>query len=234
MDNNNQFDTNDNNSNSNSDVSGNNTQQNYQDQNQNNTQQNYQDQNKNNNQQNYQNQNNSQQGGYENSNAGAYYGQNQNNQPNQNQGQFYGGPYDMHNNGYNPQQNAPQRPYSTGFGITSLILGIASIVLFWSGLNIVAGILAIIFGAIQIGKNKQFVNTSNGASIGGIIFGIIGIFLSVIFYTVLVMGIFRSGLAGIIKNEIKDNGGYEYKYKFNNGDDPFNFDDYNIEIPDKD
>ena len=230
MDNNNQFDTNDNNSNS--DVSGNNTQQNYQDQNQNNTQQNYQNQN--NNQQNYQNQNNSQQNGYENSNAGAYYGQNQYNQPDQNQGQFYGGPYDMHNNGYNPQQNVPQRPYSTGFGVTSLILGIASIVLFWSGLNIVAGILAIIFGAIQLGKNKQFANTTNGVSIGGIVCGIIGIFLSVIFYTVLVLGIFRSGLAGIIKNEIKDNGGYEYKYKFNNGDDPFNFDDYNIEIPDKD
>ena len=230
MDNNNQFDTNDNNSNS--DVSGNNTQQNYQDQNQNNNQQNYQNQN--NNQQNYQNQNNSQQNGYENSNAGAYYGQNQYNQPNQNQGQFYGGPYDMHNNGYNPQQNVPQRPYSTGFGVTSLILGIASIVLFWSGLNIVAGILAIIFGAIQLGKNKQFANTTNGVSIGGIVCGIIGIFLSVIFYTVLVLGIFRSGLAGIIKNEIKDNGGYEYKYKFNNGDDPFNFDDYNIEIPDKD
>ena len=36
------------------------------------------------------------------------------------------------------------------------------------------------------------------------------------------------------RDKVKDKGGYEYKYKFNNGEDPFNFDDYNIEIPDKD
>ena len=72
-------------------------------------------------------------------------------------------------NGYNNQQynngNAYQQPVygqatqkqkgdSIGFGIASLILGIASIFLFACCVNYILAILAIIFGIVQIVTNK--------------------------------------------------------------------------------
>ena len=264
MDNNNQFDTNGNSSDPNSDVNVNGSDQDVTG--------NTSDSNMNgNNSDPNMNGNNSQQGGYENSNTGSYYGQKKDDQSGQNgytgQNGFYGGPYDMHSSGYNgPQNNGPQnngqqnwqqngpqnggqqnwqqngpqngpqngqfKPYSTGFGITSLILGIASIILFWLGITVIGGILAIVFGAVQIGKNKNYPGTGNGVPIGGIVCGIIGIILTISFYTILILGIFRSGLADTFRHDIENNNG-SYEYNYGDGDNPFNFDDYDYDIPDQ-
>ena len=60
---------------------------------------------------------------------------------------------------------------SRGFSITSLVLGIVSLIVF----AIIAGPLAIVFGAIGISKEGK-----NGMAIAGIITGVIGIILWVI------------------------------------------------------
>lgn len=112
-------------------------------------------------------------------------------------------------NGYNNQQyyngNAYQQPVygqatqkqkgdSIGFGIASLILGIASIFLFACCVNY---ILAIIFGIVQIVTNKR-----KGLAIGGIVTAAISIIIAT------VMWAFGFSVAG----ELDDPSSPLYKY----------------------
>ena len=92
---------------------------------------------------------------------------------------------------YNQQAAAPysQSPYSQptppvkekgdsiGFGIASMVLGIASVLLFCTCFNIVTAILAVIFGIIQLVKNKNKV-----FAIVGISTAAVSIILTVIFW----------------------------------------------------
>ncbi|WP_455720407.1 hypothetical protein [Agathobacter sp.] len=92
---------------------------------------------------------------------------------------------------YNQQAASPytQSPYSQptppvkekgdsiGFGIASMVLGIASVLLFCTCFNIVTAILAVIFGIIQLVKNKNKV-----FAIVGISTAAVSIILTVIFW----------------------------------------------------
>lgn len=115
-------------------------------------------------------------------------------------------------NGYNNQQyyngNAYQQPVygqatqkqkgdSIGFGIASLILGIASIFLFACCVNYILAILAIIFGIVQIVTNKR-----KGLAIGGIVTAAISIIIAT------VMWAFGFSVAG----ELDDPSSPLYKY----------------------
>lgn len=94
-------------------------------------------------------------------------------------------------NGYNQQYNngnAYQQPVygqatqkqkgdSIGFGIASLILGIASIFLFACCVNYILAILAIIFGIVQIVTNKR-----KGLAIGGIVTAAISIIIATVMW----------------------------------------------------
>ena len=114
-------------------------------------------------------------------------------------------------NGYNQQYNngnAYQQPVygqatqkqkgdSIGFGIASLILGIASIFLFACCVNYILAILAIIFGIVQIVTNKR-----KGLAIGGIVTAAISIIIAT------VMWAFGFSVAG----ELDDPSSPLYKY----------------------
>lgn len=77
-----------------------------------------------------------------------------------------------------------------GMATASLVLGILSIVLFFtSWLAIVMGILAIIFGVVAKNKIKADPDLAHtgGAAKGGIIMGIIGIVIVIIMIIVIAM-----------------------------------------------
>jgi hypothetical protein len=88
---------------------------------------------------------------------------------------------------------------SNGMALASLILGILSIVLCFTGwIGIIAGILAIIFAVIgkkNIAKNPALASTK-GMATGGMITGIIGLAISLIFIILALM--FVSAVAGAI------------------------------------
>ena len=86
-----------------------------------------------------------------------------------------------------PQQK--QKGDGRGYGIASLILGIVSVLLFCTCINWVTGILAIIFGIIQITKNKE-----HGLAIGGIITAAISMVLSVVLYLAMWFGMTNAGI----------------------------------------
>lgn len=64
-----------------------------------------------------------------------------------------------------------------GFGIASMILGIVSLMLFCTCVNWITGILAIIFGIIQIVKHKE-----KGFAITGIVMAGISLLLTIALY----------------------------------------------------
>ena len=71
---------------------------------------------------------------------------------------------------------------TNGLSIASLVLGICSIVLWWFfGLGIVLGILAVVFGV------KARRRTPNGMATAGLVTGIIGLSLSVLFVVLVVI-----------------------------------------------
>jgi hypothetical protein len=84
------------------------------------------------------------------------YGQQPNGQGGYNQTAYGQTAYNQPQYGANPYNKPPKN--SNGFGIASLVIGIASIVLFCTCINYVTALLAIIFGIIHIikGNNKVF------------------------------------------------------------------------------
>lgn len=82
-----------------------------------------------------------------------------------------------------------QKGDGRGYGIASLILGIVSVLLFCTCINWVTGILAIIFGIIQITKNKE-----HGLAIGGIITAAISMVFSVVLYLAMWFGMTNAGI----------------------------------------
>ena len=86
-----------------------------------------------------------------------------------------------------PQQK--QKGDGRGYGIASLILGIVSVLLFCTCINWVTAILAVIFGIIQITKNKE-----HGLAIGGIITAAVSMVLSVVLYLAMWFGMTNAGI----------------------------------------
>lgn len=64
-----------------------------------------------------------------------------------------------------------------GFGIASLVLGILSILLFCTCINWLTGILAIIFGIVQLVKGGK-----KGLAVGGIVTAALSILFTIAFY----------------------------------------------------
>lgn len=118
-------------------------------------------------------------------NTNTYSGQNGYNNGNAYQQPIYG------------QATQKQKGDSIGFGIASLILGIASIFLFACCVNYILAILAIIFGIVQIVTNQK-----KGLAIGGIVTAGISIVIATL------MWIFGFSLAG----QLDDPSSPLYKY----------------------
>ncbi|HET9600718.1 MAG TPA: DUF4190 domain-containing protein [Acidimicrobiales bacterium] len=79
--------------------------------------------------------------------------------------------------GYHPAGRS-----TSGLSIASMVLGICSIVLWWFfGLGIVLGILAVVFGV------KERRRAPNGLATAGLVTGIIGLSLSVLFVVFVVI-----------------------------------------------
>jgi hypothetical protein len=69
-------------------------------------------------------------------------------------------------------------PQANGMATAGLVCGILGLVLFWL-FGWILSLLAIIFGAIGIGKARQ-VGRGRGAAIGGLVCGVIGIVLPIV------------------------------------------------------
>lgn len=78
-------------------------------------------------------------------------------------------------------ETAPAPAQSTGFGITSLVLGCVGVLFFW--LYAIVPVLAIIFGGIDIKRAKDAGRKPSGLAIAGlvlgIVFGVIGLLVVV-------------------------------------------------------
>ncbi|PCG86175.1 hypothetical protein CIB93_10625 [Streptomyces sp. WZ.A104] len=97
---------------------------------------------------------------------------------------------------------------SNGLGTAAMVLGIVSVVGFCLyGINIILGILALIFGIIGLGRAKRGEATNRGMAIAGIILGSIGMVLGSVILGVIIW-------AGV--NAESDDGSDEDTY-----DDPF-------------
>ncbi|MFE7587067.1 DUF4190 domain-containing protein [Streptomyces gardneri] len=86
-----------------------------------------------------------------------------------------GYPYPSYGVGYGSQPPGWQQP-SNGMGIASMVLGIIAAVGFCLyGLNIILGILALIFGIIGMKKAGRGEATNRGMALAGVILGAVGI-----------------------------------------------------------
>lgn len=119
------------------------------------------------------------------------------------QGNYYGN--GMNNNYY--YQEPQRKGNGVGFGITSLVLGIVSLLLFCSCVNWITGILAIIFGIVQITANRE-----HGLAIGGIITAGISLLLNIMFWIFL----FWSGVGEQSGNyyDYYNDSGYDNYYDY--------------------
>lgn len=122
-------------------------------------------------------------------------------------------------------QQAPQAP-SKGFGIASLVLGIISLILFCSCVNIILAAVAIVFGILQLAQK----DAPKGMAIAGIVTSCFSIILFIIaFVTFIVTTDFQ---------EVMEHGyGYDQNledYFFGNGYAPQFDDDGNMYFPDSD
>lgn len=122
------------------------------------------------------------------------YGQQMNQQAPQ-----YGQPINMN---YQANMGMVQQE-SQGFGIASLVLGIISLLLTCSCINYITGILAIIFGIVQIVKNKN----NRGMAIAGIITAGISILVATFIWIFAIV---------VAEDTNSDFYKYWYRYKYMN------------------
>lgn len=100
-------------------------------------------------------------------------------QPMNSQAPQYGQPINMN---YQANMGMVQQE-SQGFGIASLVLGILSLLLTCSCFNYITGILAIIFGIVQIVKSKN----NRGMAIAGLITAGISILVATFFWIFVIV-----------------------------------------------
>lgn len=93
----------------------------------------------------------------------------------------------------------PPKP-SSGLGVASLVCGIVSVVGLCFCLGPVTGILAVIFGIIQIKRTPD----NKAMSIAGIITGLIGILLALAIFAVITISISFSDSSVDIDNFYKE------------------------------
>jgi hypothetical protein len=120
--------------------------------------------------------------------------------------------YNYGQQGYDQQyygQAEQQKPDNIGFGLTSMILGILSLLLFCSCINYILAILAIIFGIIQLVKYQN-----RGMAIAGLVTAGLSIILATIMWI---------GFSTMTIDE--DNPFYQYleEYQYGYGEDDGTF-----------
>lgn len=158
----------------------------------------------------------------------AQYQQNQVPPVNPNQGQYQQNPIPPVNpNQAQYQQNGAYQQYyyaygepaaeekgdGTAFGIASMVLGIVALLLFCTGCHIILAILAIVFGIIQLVRNKQ-----KGFAIAGIVTAGLAIVIYIIFIIVcMTTGTTWNYLYNYADQYYDDGDSYNYDY----------YDDYN-------
>ena len=110
----------------------------------------------------------------------------------------YGSQNQTTQNYQDPYQNTPPEE-PAGMAIASLVLGIVSIVLSCTYINIVTGIIAIVLGAIHLAKHRS----RRGMAIAGIVLSIISIVVLIIIVAIglAVLGS-NPGLYNEILNEL--------------------------------
>lgn len=111
------------------------------------------------------------------------YGQpqgNDNQQPQGNYGPQWQGNYNQQPQGGYGQRPPQIKPVGNSLGIASLVLGIISLVLFCTCANFLTGILAIVFGIVQLVKGGN-----KGMPIAGIVTSAISIIACVIYWVAL-------------------------------------------------
>lgn len=91
--------------------------------------------------------------------------------------------YDAGAGGGYPGSGLPGVPAPrNGMGVAALVLGILAVVLCWSAIGgIVLGVLAIIFAIVGIRRASRGISTNRGMSIAGLVTGIIGLIVGVLF-----------------------------------------------------
>ena len=148
----------------------------------------------------YQNMNNQSSYGnqYQNVNNQGSYGNQYQNANNQNN---YGNQYGQQGYGQQNYQPDQEPKESKGFGIAALVLGIISVVLFCTCINLPLAALAIIFAIVQLVKGGK-----KGLAIGGLVTGIISIVCCIIFWA----AIFTSGSTAQDIMDQYGNGFYDY------------------------
>lgn len=86
-----------------------------------------------------------------------------------------------------------QPPQGNGLAVASMVLGICAVVFCWVPfLNWLLALLAIIFGAIGVGKAKR-VGRGKGAAIAGLVTGVVGALLGVLIFILAVMAVKKGG-----------------------------------------
>lgn len=100
----------------------------------------------------------------------------------------------------NVYQKTPQKGEGIGFGVASMVLGIISLLLFCTCMNFLTGILAIIFGILQLMRNKEKAFAITGI-VTAVLSMILGILLAVVFFV---------GMQGMNQNSYDDIFDYYY------------------------
>jgi hypothetical protein len=89
-----------------------------------------------------------------------------------------------------PMPGAPgmmPAPTSNGFAVAALVLGILSLVLFFTiWLPFLLGVLAVIFGALGISRAKAMGGRQKGLAVAGLVCGIAGMLVAVLFIVLIV------------------------------------------------
>ena len=138
--------------------------------------------------------------------------------PNQNQNLQYGNPYPPNQN-QNPQYGNPYPPnYNQRPADASMVLGLISLVLFCTGINIITAILSIVFGIIHLVKQKQ----NHGMAVAGIVTAVVGILAFVTYWLLIIHAAGRtSGPDEFLRR-------YEYQFdgEMNAPDDYQDLEDY--------
>lgn len=92
---------------------------------------------------------------------------------------------------YGQPGHQPMLPQQNGLGTTAMVLGIVATVLFclYGVLSIILGIMAVVFGSIGRKRVRQGEADNGGMALSGIILGVIGIVLGVLYIAVMVWGL---------------------------------------------
>ena len=75
-------------------------------------------------------------------------------------------------------------PPRNGMGTAGLVLGIIGVVLCWSPLGIILGILAVIFGGVGLARAKRGEATNRGPAMAGLVLGIVALVVLVVLLSI--------------------------------------------------